>query len=568
MNFSHMIKSAAISALAAVCLGLTGPVANAQSTIATPSSTITNSVASWTSSPATSAGVQGAIYDLTAPQFNSTMGTLTSVTVTWTWTAHQEYYITSTDVNDEQFYIDDAVTVTTTLPSGAVLSGGPADLILGAQDLDPIFGVYLPTGILPAGATLSAGPVDSTGTQTVTLSTTNGDDLTPFIGTGNVSFPATGMAVFSLNAQGGNYDMVPNTTAGCSISVVYTYTPPANTNQSTGCIEGTVWNDKNGDGLCGEGTKIGIGGGIKIKVYKANDCSNSKLIKSVVTDTDGTFEVDGLRNKCSYKLVIDQTTLPTGYKLTTKSCVTVTTLANGKGCATGADFGCVLQNSGCGYTSFTQDDWNNDNYVSAHRGCLEQYFGEVYQSNCVKIGGSKNYCYFDNAAAVCNFLTQTTNCQPLPQGVSHNPSRGAYGSLAGELLACQLNCDFSDAGVFRSGFKNLCVQSGKFKGRTVKQVCDIAHALLGGEKCPAGVTPAKCTASDVVSCLHTINCSYRGEGGECSNYGDDRDQRNYGGRDGHGDGHGCPRNGDCSGNHGCGDGNNHDNSKSGNRYCK
>ncbi len=567
MYFGSVIKSAAISALAAICMGIAPLAVQAQSTYATPTSTIGNSVASWSSVPATSAGVQGSIPDLTAPQFNSTLGTLTSVTITWTWTSHQEYSITSTDVNDEQFYIDDAVTVTTTLPSGAVLSGGPPDLILGAQELDPIFGVYMPTGILPAGATLSAGPVDATATQTITLSTANGDVLTPFIGTGNVSFPTTGMAVFSLNAQGGNYGMSPNTTAGAAISVVYTYTPPASSNTKTGCIEGVVWNDKNGDGKCGEGSKIGIGAGIKINLYKGNDCGNSTISKSVYTAEDGSYEFDGLKNKCSYRISIDTTTLPKGYKLTTKSTIVATTLANGQGCISGEDFGCTLQNTGCGHTTFAQDDWNDDSRTSAHRGCLEQYFGEVYQTNCVKIGGSKNYCYFDSATAVRNFLTQGTGCQQLPQGATHNPYKGAYGCLAGELLTATLNCDFSDAGVFRSGFKNLCIQSGKFKGRTIKQVCDVANALISGEKCPAGVTPVKCTLQDVSDCLHQVNSAYRGEGGECSNYGGDDDQRSNGGRDGHGDGHGCPRNGDCSGNKGCGDGGNHDN-RGGSRYCK
>jgi hypothetical protein len=61
VNFSRLIKSAGLSALAAICLGFTGPIANAQSTIAEPTSTIPNSVASWSSVPATSAGVQGAI---------------------------------------------------------------------------------------------------------------------------------------------------------------------------------------------------------------------------------------------------------------------------------------------------------------------------------------------------------------------------------------------------------------------------------------------------------------------------------------------------------------------------
>ncbi len=126
---------------------------------------------------------------------------------------------------DEIFYLDESVLVFSILPNGQMLAGGPPDLTLGYSAYDPIFGLDIASGPLPVGSSLSAGPVDKSGTTTVTLSVNSGDDLSPYYGTGLVSFPTTGLGTFTLNAMGGNYDTGSTTTCGASISIQYNYIP-------------------------------------------------------------------------------------------------------------------------------------------------------------------------------------------------------------------------------------------------------------------------------------------------------------------------------------------------------
>ena len=215
-----------VIACLAAAVSLTVPVlAHAQASVSYKSATIANQLTSWSTVPVGSASTAGAIPDLTVNQFDPSRGTLTSVTLTYTWTSHQECWIKNTDVNDEIFYLDDSVLVFSILPNGQMLAGGPPDITLGAIGYDPVFGLDIASGPLPVGSYLSAGPSDNTGTTKVTLSVNNGDDLSPYYGTGIVSFPTTGLGTFTLEAMGGNYDTGSTTTCGATISVQYNYIP-------------------------------------------------------------------------------------------------------------------------------------------------------------------------------------------------------------------------------------------------------------------------------------------------------------------------------------------------------
>jgi hypothetical protein len=62
--------------------------------------------------------------------------------------------------------------------------------------------------------------------------------------------------------------------------------------------------------------------------------------------------------------------------------------------------------------------------------------------------------------------------------------------LAGQVLALQLNVDFSNKGITDTGLKNLYVVSGAMAGKTVQEVLTIANSVLGGGSLPSGLTIA------------------------------------------------------------------------------
>ena len=188
------------------------------------SSTISNTFTSWyTVGTGLTPGGQPPISDPSLHKFWGHLGNLTQVDVTIDWTAHLEYSVTSTVGNDQLFFVSDNVTLSALLPNGQTFSAGPPELDLGAQELDPTFGVYNPTGVLHGFETQYAGPQDLAGSSMVSFSTSNGDDLSAFIGSGNFQLPSSGIADFLINNNSGNITITPNTLAGMRLSIVYTY---------------------------------------------------------------------------------------------------------------------------------------------------------------------------------------------------------------------------------------------------------------------------------------------------------------------------------------------------------
>jgi len=101
----------------------------------------------------------------------------------------------------------------------------------------------------------------------------------------------------------------------------------------------------------------------------------------------------------------------------------------------------------------------------------------VYGSHgsCAKIGsGSKTYS-FTSADSISNFLNQSSgNPGPLYSSAT-NPNNG--NAFAAQVLALQMNVDFSGAGATAPGLGNLKIQSGMLQGWTVQQVLTMANAL-------------------------------------------------------------------------------------------
>ena len=73
----------------------------------------------------------------------------------------------------------------------------------------------------------------------------------------------------------------------------------------------------------------------------------------------------------------------------------------------------------------------------------------------------------------------------------------------GQVLALQLNVDFSNKGLLPTGLANLKVVSGPMAGQTVQQVLTTANNVLGGAAPPSGMT-----ISDVNNVVDAINNNF------------------------------------------------------------
>ncbi len=432
-------------------------------------------------------------------QFAPSLGTLTSVQVTLTWNTFQSMSATNTDVSDEKIYGTSQTNVALSLPNGnSDLMGASPTVTLGSQGTNQ-FGRTVPTGECAAGQTVSSDPVSTSSTSSVTLTATA--DLASFTGSGTISLAGSTATTITETEQGGNIDWATTTQSGASVTVVYTYTPPATS--TVGCLTGTMWNNKCGDGHTGHTGESGLCGGIKLDIFDCND----HYVCSTTTTSNGCYRVDNLRGCSSYRVKPDCSTFPSGYKLScekpTRTCTIPTT-----GCCPTVDFPCNKPTTtGC-YTNYCQPDWCG-NILSRllKTDCLDVNYCKVYPiDKCLKIGCDNKCVLFDCAPSILNCLPQTGGCLPLNVLNLLDPDNCSLGSLFGELTSCQLNCDFADQGCFKSGFKNLVCQTGKFKGCKVIEICNAAHNCLNGSACIPCVP--HCTLQELCDCLHSINTCY------------------------------------------------------------
>src|SRR5262249_30679136 len=122
-----------------------------------------------------------------------------------------------------------------------------------------------------------------------------------------------------------------------------------------------------------------------------------------------------------------------------------------------------------------------------------------------KIGGG-NWIDLASAKAVQNFLPQGGPPNKLTKkytltGASNDAANTEAGVLAGQVLALQLNVDFSAKGFLPTGLGvYVPFTSGPFTGKTVSQILVLANSYLGGTGLPPGVSYS--TISDA---LDTIN---------------------------------------------------------------
>lgn len=137
------------------------------------------------------------------------------------------------------------------------------------------------------------------------------------------------------------------------------------------------------------------------------------------------------------------------------------------------------------YKTFTQGGWGAKPSGNNPGKFLSDKFGQVYPVGFMQIGGVKTL-KFTSAYAIEKFLPQGGTPARLTSSLVNPTSQLSV--FAGQVLALQLNVDFSIKGFTRAGLANLTVVSGELEGSTVSQVLALANSVLGGGALPSGLS--------------------------------------------------------------------------------
>lgn len=157
------------------------------------------------------------------------------------------------------------------------------------------------------------------------------------------------------------------------------------------------------------------------------------------------------------------------------------------------------------FTTYTQGGWgaapNGDNPAQL----LTNNFSTVYPGGSVVVGNSTgNYhMMFTSAGAIIGYLPAGGQPNALTASLV-NPLSGSAGSFGGQVLALELNVDFSNANVTDPGFGNLTLcnlPASSLNGQTVSQVLADMNTALGGGALPAGYSIG---GSDPATSLNTL----------------------------------------------------------------
>jgi hypothetical protein len=177
--------------------------------------------------------------------------------------------------------------------------------------------------------------------------------------------------------------------------------------------------------------------------------------------------------------------------------------------------------------TFTQDGWHNfantDNTIVTGGMVYNRFplafanytFYSTLYHNVVIIGqGSKTMTWEGTSVGLKRlalFMPQTGACGKLDTSYVNawTLPAGVGGSLAGELLALQMNIAYNDRRVMprTSGYdlELFTIASGIYKGKTVREVRNIANLVLSGQPpCQYGLTDC----AQLVGILAAINANY------------------------------------------------------------
>lgn len=135
--------------------------------------------------------------------------------------------------------------------------------------------------------------------------------------------------------------------------------------------------------------------------------------------------------------------------------------------------------------TYTQTDWGAGGSAQL---LLANNFLTVYPTSIVVVGGSSGFSMiFDNAGSISSYLPASGPAGPLDSNLL-DPNSSSSGVFGGDLLALQLDVDFSDAGVTLgssgTSFGDLVVENytplPSINGLTVRQILADANTDLAG----------------------------------------------------------------------------------------
>jgi VCBS repeat-containing protein len=159
------------------------------------------------------------------------------------------------------------------------------------------------------------------------------------------------------------------------------------------------------------------------------------------------------------------------------------------------------------FTTYTQGGWGATPAGNNPAKLLQNNFAVVYPAGFVQIGTATRFLKFTTSTAIKNFLPAGGTPSTISASAT-NPTSSSAGVFAGQVLALQLNVDFSEAGIKKRNLKNQVVASGKLAGSTVGQVLALANSVIGGGALPSGLT-----ISELNAIVDAINNNY--DNGNC-----------------------------------------------------
>jgi len=109
---------------------------------------------------------------------------------------------------------------------------------------------------------------------------------------------------------------------------------------------------------------------------------------------------------------------------------------------------------------------------------------------------------FTGAQAITDYLPAGGPPKVLTKNHTDPTKKTEAGEFASQVLALQLNVDFSNAGILPNGLANWVLDSGPLAGKTVAEVLALANTVLGGDTSalPAGLSVPG--LSDVVTYIN------------------------------------------------------------------
>lgn len=184
-------------------------------------------------------------------------------------------------------------------------------------------------------------------------------------------------------------------------------------------------------------------------------------------------------------------------------------------CPTNVTLNCADLDSGCTngqFCTYTQGGWGSEPSGMNPGTILTNGFATVYPGGIVEIGlpGTNGFSMrFTAAAAIEAYIPAGMTAMPLANDYI-NPTNTEAGVFGGQVLALQLNVDFSAAGVTpgdtNCSFGDLIYTdpASPLFGKTVREILAIANIALGG----GSVTNFDVTLGDLNELATKLNESF------------------------------------------------------------